>query len=142
MSPRHSDEASFLLWWAIVMVAGIAVLGLVVDGGGKIKTGQRAQAVAEEAARAGAQGIVIPLAKEGKGVVLNPITAVSYAEQYLQRVGVAGTAVPTGPTTIEVDTTMNYQPKILGMFGIGPQTMTGHASARINQTNTGLPGER
>lgn len=138
MKPLHDDRGSFLLWWAILAVAGIVALGLVVDGGGKIDAGLRAQLVADEAARAGAQGIVIPLAKEGRGVVLQPITATAYALEYLTVVGVLGTAVVTGPVTIEVDTSVVYQPKILGFLGIGPQTMTGHASARINQTNTGL----
>ncbi|KZM70543.1 pilus assembly protein TadG-related protein [Nocardia terpenica] len=132
------DHGSFVLWWAIVLFAGLLALGLVVDGGGKLHAGQRAQLVAEDAARAAGQAIVVPLAKQGTAVTLDPLTATGYAQLALVRAQVPGTAIVTGPTTVEVTTTVVYQPKILGLIGIGPQFVTGKATAHLEHTNTGL----
>lgn len=137
-NPAGADRASFTLWWVIALFACLLALGLVVDGGGKLHAGERAQLVAEDAARAAGQAIVLPLAKQGTAVVLNPMTAVGYAQLSLARAGVVGTAVVTGPTTVLVTTTVVYQPKILGLVGVGPQIVTGQATAHLQHTNTGF----
>lgn len=49
----HGDRGSISGFVVVVMLAALVCLGLVVDGGQKIRAYREAYAVAEEAARAG-----------------------------------------------------------------------------------------
>ena len=135
------DRGAFLVWWVIVFFAGLVVLGLVVDGGGKLYAAQRAQLTAEEAARGAGQAIIVPLGKRGISATVNPFTAAAEAQRYLLQAGIPGFAVPSGPNTVLVTTITTYQPKVLGIIGLGPQTVTGQAIVHLNRTNTGNPWE-
>lgn len=137
----NSDRASMTMWFAITAFALIVIVGLVVDGGGKITARQRANFVAEEAARTAAQQIILPLGMRGISTTVDPITAQLAAQAYLARAGVPGVVTPVSPVTLTIVTTVVYQPKFLGLIGLGPQTVFGHATVNLNQTNTPLnPG--
>ncbi|NKS56228.1 hypothetical protein GS504_01190 [Rhodococcus hoagii] len=124
------------------MLAVLIALGLVVDGGGKLQAKQRADTVANEAARRAGQAIVLPLGVRGEGTVVEPMAALVAANKYLASAGpdIRGTAVVTSPTTLVVTVETDYEPRILSAIGMG--TMTGHGTATVhlNHTNTGAGG--
>lgn len=133
-----NDHGSITLWTVIVTFALLICLGLVVDGGGKLQAKQQAQLVAEEAARTAGQEILTPLAARGYGSFVNPFTAQAAAQKYLLTAdGVQGIVVPTGPNTLLITTTKTYQPKVLGLIGLGPQAVTGTSHVSLNRTNSG-----
>lgn len=71
----RNDRGSTTLWFVIIAFVLVVMTGLVVDGGGKIQARQRANFVAEEAARAAGQEIVRPLGMRGIATVVEPLTA-------------------------------------------------------------------
>lgn len=136
----QDDRGSLTIWTVIGTLCLLICLGLVVDGGGKLQAKQQAQLVAEEAARAAGQSILTPPAARGVGVFVNPLTATGAAQKYLRTTGVQGVVVPTGPNTLLITTTTTYKPKVLGLIGLGPQSVVGTAHVSLNRTNNGIPG--
>ncbi|MDP9241277.1 MAG: pilus assembly protein TadG-related protein, partial [Actinomycetota bacterium] len=65
---RLHDRGSVSVFFVVAAIAMLTMLGLVVDGGGKIRAIQRADAAAAEAARQGGQAIVAAPAVQGQGV--------------------------------------------------------------------------
>jgi hypothetical protein len=128
--PRPDDDHGAITLFVVVFtVALLAAVGLVVDGGGKVRALQRADEAAREAARAGSQMLDVPAAVRGDGVSVDPAAAARAARAYLDAAGVAGTVTVRG-NAVEVSTTVIYQPVFLGVAGVGPLTVTGSASAR------------
>lgn len=134
---RRSERGSISLFAVVVTVGLIVVIGLVVDGGGKIHAQQRAQTAAREAARAGGQAIVAGTAIRGQGAVVDTGAARTAAQNYLAVAGVAGTVSIQGGNTVVVRTSESYQPTFLSIVGIGTQTVTGSAEAQIMRTLNG-----
>jgi hypothetical protein len=137
-----SERGAYVLWWVIGMFALAMMLGLVVDGGGKVHTRQHANFCAEEGARAAGQAVIKPLGMRGIAAVVDPAMAQVEALKYIALTcpGVTAQVIPTGPTTLIVNTQTVYTPKILGMIGVGPQVVTGRALITINRTNNGAVG--
>lgn len=128
----HPDRGSISLFAVVATVALIIIIGLVVDGGGRIQAQQRAQAAAREAARSGGQAIQFAPAIRGQGVYANSGPARTAAQSYLNGAGVSGSvSILNNGTVIAVDTTESYQPIFLSIAGIGSVTVRGHAQARI-----------
>ncbi|OZD06429.1 hypothetical protein CH275_09390 [Rhodococcus sp. 06-235-1A] len=136
----HNDAGTIAMWSVITAMALLIMMGLVVDGGGKVYAKQRAEQVAEEAARGAGQAIIEPLAVRGTNVVVNPLTAQAKATKYLAAAEIPGVVVQTGPTTLLITTTTTYQPRVLGLIGVGPQQIIGTATVNLNRTNLGIPG--
>lgn len=127
----QNDRGSISVFFVVAAFALLLAVGLVVDGGGKIRALQRADAVAAEAARAGAQAVAEAPALRGESAQLQPGAARSAAQAYLAAAGVPGTVRITGGSRLEVDTTTRYQPLFLSMIGIGPVSTNGYAEARL-----------
>lgn len=126
------DRGSISLFAVVATVAMIIIIGLVVDGGGRIQAQQRAQAAAREAARAGGQAIQAVPAIRGQGVYADSGPARAAARNYLSSAGVSGSvSTVNNGTVISVDTTEPYQPIFLSIAGVGSVTVHGHAQARI-----------
>ena len=130
---RWADDRGSLSLFAIVIgVALLGMVGLVVDGGGKIRATQRADATAAEAARAGGQAINESAAVRGLDPTANPVRARAAAEDVLDRAGVDGTVTVTdGGTRIQVDTEERYRPVFLNIIGVDNMVVTGHATAGL-----------
>ena len=126
---RSAEQGSISLFVVVTAVALIVAVGLVVDGGGKVRALERADEGAREAARAGTQAIEIPAAVRGTGVVVDPVRAVRAARTYLAAAGIEGT-VSVSRATVTVRTTVTYRPVFLGLVGVGPLAVTGEAVAR------------
>ena len=126
---RRDDRGAITLFVVVFTVALLAAVGLVVDGGGKVRALQRADEAAREAARAGSQMLDVPSAVRGDGVRVDPAAAARAARAYLDAAGVDGTVAVQG-NAVHVSTSITYQPVFLGVAGVGPLTVTGSASAR------------
>jgi len=128
----RGDRGSVSLFTVVVALGLLVAIGLVVDGGGKIRALQRANAAAGEAARQGGQAISAGPAIEGQAAGVDPLLARAAAQSYLGSAGVDGTVtVVGGGTELEVTTTTTYEPVFLSLIGVGPMTTTGHAKVRL-----------
>ena len=123
------DRGAIALFVVVFTVALLAAVGLVVDGGGKIRALQRADETAREAARAGSQMLDVPAAVRGDRVRIDPAAAAHAARAYLDAAGVEGIVSVQG-NAVRVSTSITYRPVFLGVAGVGPLTVTGSASAR------------
>ena len=115
----------------VVAVFGLLIaVGLVVDGGQKLRSTQRADDAASEAARAAVLSIEPGNTIRGEQPKVNPAAARQAAQAYLQRAGVSG-SVAVGDGRVQVRTTSSFTPSFLSIIGLGTQTVTGQASARL-----------
>jgi Flp pilus assembly protein TadG len=128
---RDDDGRIALL--VLVMAFGVlAMIGLAVDGGGKMRALQRADNLAAEAARAAGQAIDLDQAAAGGEKVADPTRAVAAAQRYLAAAGVDGTVSLSGDRRqINVTVTGAYNTTILAMVGYNRLTVTGHGSAQL-----------
>lgn len=134
-SARHDDEGRVSLLVLVLAVAVLAMIGLSVDGGGKIRALERADNLASEAARAAGQALLAPQAIQGGPKVIDPRAAVTAAYNYLTAAGVAGT-VTVWPDRrhVTVTVTITYHAVFLPLVGIGTLTATRHATAVLVTT--------
>jgi len=124
------QDGSVSLFLVVAVLALFIAVGLVVDGGQKLRSTQRADDVAAEAARAGVQSIQPANTVRGQPVQVNPEAAISAARHYLSAAGVAGTVTVTGGRA-QVSTSISFTPAFLSLIGLGTQTVTGRAEARL-----------
>lgn len=124
------EQGSLSLFFVVAMAALFIAIGLVVDGGGKMRTSQRVDAVAAEAARAGAQAITSDALVHGTPPQVEAARAVTAANDYLADAGMQGSVQVSG-TSITVTATTSYAPIFLSAIGIGDQTVTGQATVEL-----------
>ncbi|CAM5516214.1 hypothetical protein STENM223S_03198 [Streptomyces tendae] len=131
-APRWDDRGGVTVFVAICVVALIGIIGVAVDGGGKMRATERVDHVAGEAARAGGQAIDPTAAISGESIVVKPQDAIAAAQAYLRSVGATGTvSVSADGKTLAVHTTGTYATKFLPVVGIGSMPVTGHGSATL-----------
>lgn len=94
----NADRGSVSLWVALMAGAVLMTLVLIVDGGAKIRAGNRADIAAAEAARAA----VLAAGPRPVGTSTEARLAVAAAKAYLAKDGVQGSAVIKGPGLIQV----------------------------------------
>ena len=125
-----SDEGSVTLFFCIAVVGLMVMVGLVVDGGAKVRALQRADRLAAEAGRAGGQAIDVLAAIAGDAPTLNPQAAVIATQAYLRANGVAGAvSVTDAGRALVVDVTTTTDTVFLGLIGVN--TLTVHGSAKV-----------
>ncbi len=130
------DDGSVTLFLSITVVALMLMLGLVADGGAKIRGIQRADALAADAARIAGQRIDVPDAITGQAPTLDARTSVAAARAYLTARDVTGT-VTTDGTTVTVTVTDTTPTVFLGLIGIHTLTVDGRATATLVPGITG-----
>ena len=128
---RTNERGSITIWMATASVAMTLMVGLAVDLGGQVHAQQRAHDLAAQAARAGGERVQAAPAIEGEYVRLDALAAREAANDYLAAAKAHGTATITGGATLTVHVTDAYQPRFLGILGIGALTVNGTASARL-----------
>jgi len=133
------ELGSVSLFFVMVTLALLVIIGLVVDGGAQIRNRQRADTSAQEAARAAAQAVNPAAAINGDGAQIQLGTAQAAAQQYLASAGVQGNVTTTGGTTVHVHTTTTYSPAFLGVIGVGSLSASADADVRVVRQ---LGGER
>ena len=127
------DERGSIAMALVVLMAGFAMMiGLVVDGGGRLQAQERLDAFAQEAARAAGQAINLGAAVSGQRIYVDQGAARQAANTYLATVGLVGQVIvsPDGQT-ITVTITEAYEPTFLGAFGVGPWQLHGTGSATL-----------
>jgi Flp pilus assembly protein TadG len=144
---RHADaERGAIGVFLAVLVPGLLlIIGLAVDGGAKVAATQRANATADEAARAGGQALDVPAALAGQ-VRVDPAAAVAAAQDYLARSDVQGTVTVVDGDTLLVTTVVTEPTTFLGLVGISTLTVAGSGTADlvtadlVTGTGTGTDG--
>jgi Flp pilus assembly protein TadG len=132
------EAGSVTLFFVVAALALFVMVGLVVDGGTKIRAAQQADGLAEEAARAGGQQIAVPAAVRGNRITADPRAAVRAAENYLQDNDIVGSAhLADGGQLVVVAVSMTRPTVFLGLLGVDSMTVQGHAQARLERGVTG-----
>jgi Flp pilus assembly protein TadG len=126
---RTPDDGQVTVLLLPLIVALIAVAGLVIDGGAALADRQRAANIAEQAARAGADRIDVNSLYGNGPVVLDQSAARSAAEGYVAGQDVSG-RVDTNGDVVRVTVTVVRRTALLGLIGVDRLTVTAGASAR------------
>ena len=130
MSWRRDDGAASLL--LVVLVTALFVcVGLVVDGGAKLRAVQQATSIAGEAARSATQQVDPDIVQLDGRARLNPVTARHAAQETLAAAGVTGT-VTVDDGQVHVRATVTRPTVFLGLVGL--TQVTGHGSATADLT--------
>jgi len=140
-SPRDGDRerGTITLMLLVMFVALLALTGIVIDGGAKLDQAENANAVAQEAARAGAGMVNQAQALKTGTFTVDQAQALAAAQQYLSRYGYQGTVAADGPDAIRVTVRMTAPTHVLSIIGIDLMTSTGSATASLVTRVTG-PG--
>jgi hypothetical protein len=126
------------IFFAISVVGLLALVGLVADGGAKVRAIQRADTLAAEAARAGGQAVDLPAVIAGRPPTVDPERARSAAAAYLAANGASGTvAISDAGRRVSVEVTTSSPTILLGLIGINSFTVHGHSSANLVRGVTG-----
>lgn len=126
--PARGDEGQITVFVVVMTAALILVAGLVLDGGLTLATRERALSEAQQAARAGAQGINLATYRQTGTLILDPAQAAADAHRYLAATGYQGSVQVTGNVvTVEVTATQRMQ--ILDAAGLTAVTVHAAASA-------------
>ncbi|MFD8078222.1 TadE/TadG family type IV pilus assembly protein [Streptomyces sp. NPDC059718] len=129
---RRGDQGGIAVFVAICTVALLAIAGLVLDGGGKLRATERADALALEAARAGGQALDPTDAVTGTAIHVDPAAAEAAASEYLRQAGVHGIVrVSPDRSELTVVVTTTYATRFLLVIGIGSMDVTGHGTATL-----------
>jgi Flp pilus assembly protein TadG len=129
---RGEDRGSVSLLFVVIAVGLLAMVGLVVDGGGKARAAATVDDVARAAARAGVQALAPGAVLAGSTPRANPTLAAAAARSYLTAAGVTGSvSIAPGGQTLTVTTRDTYSPVLLSAIGIGALPVTGTATADL-----------
>ena len=123
--PERGSGVSVLS--AGLLLSALLTVGLVVDGGAKASAINRADGVAQEAARAGVQAAAFT----GSSTTVDVSRAVAAARAYLVDAGVNGVVAAAGPASITVTVTLAEPTKVLALIGINDLAVSGTATGLI-----------
>ncbi|MBB5787204.1 hypothetical protein [Jiangella mangrovi] len=125
------ERGAVAIFAVVIVMALFLAIGLVVDGGGKIRAMQRANAMAAEAARTGAQAVIIDGAGAGHPTI-DFAQACQAATGYVTAAGGEPTDCRrVNDTTVQVDTAITYDNVFLSLIGQPTSQATGSAQARL-----------
>ncbi len=127
LSRRFDDLGSITAFVVLLLVALMALLGLVVDGGSAMSAHQAAADEAEQAARSGAGALSVEALRAGL-LRLDPGEAVAAAESFTRASGHPGTASVDGDV-VTVSVQYRIPTEVLGLVGINSLLVTAQASA-------------
>ncbi len=123
----RNQNGSLSAFVVLLLVALIALLGLVVDGGSALSARQAAADEAEQAARAGAGALSVEGLRTGS-LRIDPPVAVAAAEAFTRDAGHPGTAWVVGET-VSVEIRYRIPTEVLGLVGINSLPVSAVASA-------------
>ena len=133
-----TDNGSISVFVAVSVVGLLLIVGLVADGGIKVRAAVQADAVAAEAARAAGQAVDVPAAVSGAAVRVDRQAAADAANAYLAAAGHRGTLTVTDAGRVmDVAVTISRPTAFLSLIGINEVTVTGHGQATLVHATTG-----
>ncbi|WP_243697631.1 TadE/TadG family type IV pilus assembly protein [Geodermatophilus obscurus] len=130
MRCQDPERGAIGVFLAVLVPGLLLIVGLAVDGGAKVAATQRANAIADEAARAGGQALDLSAALTGQ-VRVDPAAAVAAVQNYLERSGVQGAVTVVDGDTLQVSTTISEPTTFLGLIGITTLTVEGTGTADL-----------
>lgn len=126
------DAGRISVFVAAAMPAMLIFLALMWDASSYLRALHRADNIAAEAARAAGQAIDLPQAVGDGVVVVEPDAAVAAVAAYTADAGVTGhVEVADDQRELTVTITADWKPALLRLFGFGPRTVTGEATAHL-----------
>ena len=134
---RDERGAVVSVWTAVIATTMVLVLGIAVDLSGLVHAKQHAGDAAAQAARqAGQQLSTGTLLQQGR-LEVRTRQARAAAVDYLEAVGMTGTATVQDGTLLVVTAQASYRPLFLSGMGIGPVQVTGTSSVRVLRVENG-----
>lgn len=130
MRYRQDETGTITVLVVGLTVALLAIGGLVFDGGRLLAARREAFAVADNAARAGAQAVDRDVLRAGGAVLLDPPDAERAALAYLQQTGHEGVVTVLGDR-VRVEVTRSVPLVLLPIVGMEARTVTGTGEARV-----------
>lgn len=134
MSPtgdrRNEERGSISVFVVMLAPAFLALFGLIVDGGLLLGAQQDAIAVAEAAARRGAQDINEGTYRETGQVFIDASLAEASARQYFTAAGYTGDVL-VGGNVVEVSIHRTQELPRLALVGLSSRVIKGTATARL-----------
>ncbi|WBC10878.1 hypothetical protein [Micromonospora sp. WMMA1947] len=133
---RAAENGRVSLFLAVAMTGVLAIISLAYDGAGQLRTLQRADNLAAEAARAGGQMIDRARAIEGGPKRIDQVAARAAVAAYLDAAGgvrdhEVDFPVVGAETRIRVRVQITYSRDLLGLFGVqNTAIVSGEATAR------------
>jgi hypothetical protein len=138
-SAAGEDCGSITIFVAIVAVGLMALAGLVVDGGAKVRAAQRADRVAAEAARAAGQAVDVAGVLAGHEIRVDRGAALAAANAYLRSAEIEGSArLVNGGSGIAVITTASEPTAFLSLIGVERLTVHGGAEVALVHSMRGV----
>jgi len=131
------DSGQIAAFVVVMATALVLLAGLVLDGGLTLAARERALDLAQEAARAGVQGINLATYRQTGNLVLSAPLAAADARQYLASTGTQGTVQVTG-NTVTVTVTITQPMQILDAAGLSAITVHATASAVPDRSIFGI----
>ncbi|ALJ22370.1 pilus assembly protein TadG-related protein [Microbacterium sp. No. 7] len=126
---RDEERGSITPFFVVFVPALVLIVGLVVDGAGKIQANENAQAIASGASRAAANAVAAQVVSNG-GISLDNNRARTAATDYIEASGMTGTVNVVGNRiTVSVET--SYSTKFVSIIGIATLPAEATATAEI-----------
>jgi Flp pilus assembly protein TadG len=126
----HHDRGSVTLFAVVLALGLLAMTGLVVDGGSKLTAQRRANNLAEQAARAGAQA-ADEAALRSSATAVDRSAAREAALAYLSAAGYPSGRVTVAGATVDVRVSATAPTRILGILGVPSLGVTGRGRAEL-----------
>ncbi|MFE7077064.1 pilus assembly protein TadG-related protein [Streptomyces sp. NPDC057620] len=121
------------LFFAVTTVGVLLVMGLLVDGGGSLNAANRAQSLAQEAARAAGQQLDPAPAIQGTALTIDPDAARGAAQDYLAAVDVQGDVeVSADGQILTVTVHATYRTSFAQLLGKTTISVSGSATAHLH----------
>lgn len=131
------ERGSVSLLLVVLAVALLAVVGLVVDGGGKARALARADDAAAAAARCGTQAVDLDATRSG-ALRVDTGEARARVRQCLRAAGLTGAVTVThAGRQLRVTAEQTYEPVFLGAVGMRTTTVTGQAVVTLAEVQQG-----
>lgn len=138
---REAGERGTVMFWMIPLMLGlIAMAGLIVDGGNAIAARERAEDVAQQAARAGADALS-PVSLRDSGpndISADPGAARAAAQRVLDTAGISNPSVTVDGDSVTVSVTVHEHAQILSAFGLND--ISGSATSTATALHGGATG--
>lgn len=134
----HDERGAVVsVWTAVIATTMVLVLAIAVDLSGLVRAKQSAADAAAQAGRQAGQQVSTGTLFDTGRLEVRTRRAKAAAVDYLQAIGMTGSATVENGTTLIVTAHVDYQPLFLSSIGIGPIGVTGTSSVRILRVEDG-----